>query len=81
MADYYYDIQYIEYENDDLKSTDRLLFRSTSPASHDDMKNFIRNRINRHAADLTLASVNQISEETYTSLGGTKVPPWSGRPF
>jgi len=76
MRNYYYNVSYIEYENGRIIGNDRMLIQSTSEMSIDGIKSFIRGKINKPSAVITLADVTPIDKETYIMLGGPEVPPW-----
>jgi len=65
MAETYYNVSYIEYEDGLIKNTDRMLICSSTPISIDQIKNFIRNKIGNPRAVITLSESTIIDKETF----------------
>lgn len=76
MNDVFYNVDYIEYESGQIKNSGKMLIHSTTPISIEDIKDFIRGKINNPKAVITLSSSAIIDEETFYHLGGDPVVPW-----
>ncbi len=76
MSEHYYNVSYIDHENGQIKDSDYILMRSTTHLSVDQIKDYIRMKINNPKAFLTISKNEKIDKETFLSLGGTPVAPW-----
>ena len=68
---FYYNVSYKEYENLTVKTSDRILIRSTCDISKTDMEGFIKRKLNIPRSNIIeIENVRRINKATFLLLDG-----------
>jgi hypothetical protein len=76
MDSYYYDITYMETEEGKLIDSNPMLIESTSELTPSQIKDFVRDKIGKPSAIITLPRLEKIDRATFIAKGGVKTAPW-----
>ena len=76
MNEFYYDVTYMETKNGQMVNSNSMLIQSTTDLPLDDIKDFIRGKIGKLSAVISLPRVEKIDKETYLARGGETTSPW-----
>ena len=69
--EFYYNVSYKEYENLEVKTSGRILIRSTSDISKTDMEGFIKRKLNIPRSNIIeIENVRRINKATFLLLDG-----------
>jgi hypothetical protein len=71
MNEFYYNVSYKEYENLKIKTSDKILIRSTCDISTADMEHFIKRKLNIARSNIIkIEDIQRINKTMFLLLGG-----------
>ncbi|WP_343303071.1 hypothetical protein AAHN97_16070 [Chitinophaga niabensis] len=75
--DFFYDVLYEVTEEENIVGEDRMLIRSTSAQTPEELKSFIRGKLGKREWTIKILGIEEIDFDTYIERGGPERPAWS----